>query len=237
MRRRLATVAFTIALGALASVPPLTGTALAAGSDAAATEAYVRADYQLVRLASSRIPNADNAIQGVRGRVSSECPRAGANSPQDPESTELSDEVIGAMVTSAIHGELPAIRAFVRVASPLRWSSRGLTTTIQRYVTRLKTLASLAEPALCADVRAWAASDYKALGSGTVSFDARFFPSWTTPAWVAIGELPPALARYETAAVRPLAGRAGAREEELTEFEAGEVETWGKIMSALELWP
>jgi len=237
MRSRLATVALMIALGTLALAAQLTGTALAAGSDGAATEAYVRADYQLVRLASSRIPNADNAIQGVLERVSGECPQAGANSPQDPESTQLSNEVIGAMVTSAIHGELPAIRAFIRVASPLRWSNRGLTSTIQRYVTRLRTLASLGEPALCADVRAWAASGYRALGSGTVSFDARFFPSWTTPAWVAIGELPAALAHYESGALRSLAGRASAREEELTEFEAGEVETWGKIMSALELWP
>ena len=56
-------------------------------------------------------------------------------------------------------------------------------------------------------------------------------------AWVAPGELPPALARYESAEDRQLANRTKHMEERFSELEAKEVETWGSIMNALDLWP
>jgi hypothetical protein len=65
-----------------------------------------------------------------------------------------------------------------------------------------------------------------------VRFDAVFMPNW-----VAAGDLPADLARFETAAERPLLTRTEHMESELTELEAREVETWGQIMNTLELWP
>jgi len=206
--------------------------ALASPSDAQATSAYVHADYQLAARASSSVGTGEAVIEAVLERTRSECPLAAAGSPQDPQSTQMSDEVIGAMVTTALHHELPAIRAFLSAVAPLRWSSRGLTAAVRSYAAKLRTLSSLREPHLCADVRSWAAAGFAALPAPTVAFDARFMPSW-----VAIGELPGGLSRFEGPESRAVAGRASGLQEGLAEFEAREVEQWGHIMNALELWP
>ena len=141
--------------------------------------------------------------------------------------------VIGAMVTSAYNTDVPAGRSFIRAAAGLRWSNHGLTSTVQSYVGKLKVLIGLAPPNVCADVRAWVASDYQTLPASTVRFDQQFMPNW-----VAIGELPSALAPYERPSERAVLRRTNALEEQLTEFEAGDgVETWWNTMNALVLNP
>jgi hypothetical protein len=219
-------------LGFLCACSLLAPSASALASDASATQGYVRADYRLVQFAAGRIHGAEATLRGVLARVRRECPRAAAGSPQNPESTQLSNELIGVMVTSAIRSSLPAIRQYLATAGGLRWSSGALTRSVQGYVAKLRTLSSLAVPDICADVRSWAASAFKALPASTKAFDRRFEPSW-----VALGELPAALSRLESGEARSLARRAGQREAELTDFEAREVETWGQIMNALELNP
>lgn len=208
--------------------------ALAAGSAGAgaSTQAYVQANLRLVTTAAGRIPRGESIIDGVLAQVRRECPLAAGGSPQDPESTELSNEVIGTMVTAAIHPILGSIREYLRAVSRLRWGSRRANSEVQGYVSRLRAMAGLAQPPLCADVRSWAASGYKQLPSSTVAFDDVFVPDW-----VAIGELPPALSAFEGGGVRALARRSSQREAELTDFEAREVENWGRIMNALELNP
>jgi hypothetical protein len=204
----------------------------AAASDSAATQAYLQANYRLVQTAAGRIPVGEATIRGVLARIRQECPAAAAGSPQDEDSTQLSNEVIGAMVTAAIHADLSSIREYLRAASPLRWSSRALTGAVQRYLAKLRTLSSLPQPNVCADVRSWAASRFTKLPAKTIAFDQRFWPSW-----VALGELPPSLSRYESGEGRALARRSSQRETALSEFEARAVETWGQIMNALELSP
>jgi hypothetical protein len=93
-------------------------------------------------------------------------------------------------------------------------------------------MASLPVPALCADVRSWVASGYKTLPASTTSFSPRFIN-----AWVAVGMLPPGLARFEGASERALAARVTRLESALADFEAREVETWGDIMTTLGLNP
>ena len=56
-------------------------------------------------------------------------------------------------------------------------------------------------------------------------------------AWVAPGELPAGLARYKTPDERPLLARTRRLEEQFTNLEAREVETYAKIMNALGLSP
>jgi hypothetical protein len=223
------------ALLALASTLALLASsacAFASPADVSATQGYLRANYRLVQSASGRIHLGEATLRNVLARVRRECPRAAAGSPQNPESTQLSNEVIGVMVTSAIRPDLASIRQYLAAAARLRWSSGGLTRSVQGYVAKLRTLASLAVPDICSDVRSWAASGFKVLPASTKAFDRRFEPSW-----VALGELPSALSRFESGEGRALARRAGQRETELTDFEAREVETWGQIMSALELNP
>ena len=126
----------------------------------------------------------------------------------------------------------PASLRFGLVAGALSWSSRGLTRTIRAYVAKLETLATTGVPSLCSDVRVWAASGFHTLPGSTVAFDARFMPNW-----VSVGELPAALARYETPSERPLIRRTEHLEAEVAELEAREVETYGQIMNALGCRP
>jgi hypothetical protein len=214
---------------ALACVP---ATALAGSSGAAATQSYVQADYALVRVAHSHLATSEAAPLHVLAQVQRECPLAGANSPQDPESTQMSDEVIGAMVISAAQPDLLAIKTFIRAVAGLSWSSRGLTGAVRAYAGQLKTMSSLAAPNLCGDVKAWAANGFHTLPASTVAFVGKFMP-----AWVALGYVPAQLARYESAQARALARRADALEQDLTEGEARAVEHWGDIMNALVLNP
>jgi hypothetical protein len=220
----LLTTALLLALG--------TAPATAAASDIASTRAYVQANYTLVREASSRIPRARAAIAGVLHRVTSECPHIAAGSPQDPESTQMSNEVIGAMVTSAYHLDLPALAAFIHVAERSRWSNRGLTSTVHAYAAKLRVLSALPEPNLCADARAWIAGGYHTLPASTVAFAPRFME-----AWVALGELPPQLRPYERGEQRGMLSRSNLLEEQLTEFEAASVDRWGEIMNEIGLNP
>ena len=221
-------ISVAAAAAVLAVVP---SSALA--SDASSTQTYLQADYKLVRTAAAGVAAAERAPLLLLAKVQRECPAAAAHSPQDQQSTQMSDEVIGAMVTAAYRPKLPAIRSFVRSVSGLRWSSGALTREVREYAKALRTLTGLAEPALCADMGSWAASSFNALSAATVSFDARFMP-----AWVGIGNVfGGRLTRSETSQSRSLAARAAPLEERITQAELNAVESWGKIMNALELWP
>ncbi|HEX5225433.1 MAG TPA: hypothetical protein VFW29_09920 [Solirubrobacteraceae bacterium] len=204
----------------------------AAGGNVGATSAYLRANHRLVQVVASKIPTIEGRLRKVLAGVRRECPKAAAASPQNPQSTQLSNEVIGALVMSIVELDRPAGRAFVRVVAPLRWSNGGLTRTIRSYVGKVRTLLALPQPNLCADVRGWATSGFTALTQTTVSFSPAFMA-----AWVSAGEQPPALARYESAADRALAARTRKLEQRIADLEAREVETWGAIMNTLELWP
>jgi hypothetical protein len=229
MTRRAIAKALAAALLTAALAPTQT---LASGSDQAATSAYLKANYALVSTVVSRTRRIEATLRGVLKRVRSECPSAAAGSPQDPESTQLSNEVIGAMVTAVVALDRPAGRAFVVATDHLRWSDRSLTRAVQSYVGKVRTLSALAQPPLCADVRSWAATGFQTLPASTISFSPLFMS-----AWAAAGELPSALSTSETAQERPLIARTVRLELQLTDLEAREVQTYGAIMNALGLWP
>jgi hypothetical protein len=218
----------TTVLGLAAGQAP----ALAAQPDVAATRAYIQANYALVQSAGSRLTSARAAYRDVLRRVRGACPGAAANSPQNGESTQLSYEVIGAMVIAAIHTNLPAINAFVRAAEGSRWSNRRLTSTVHAYASKVRTMATLGSPDLCGDVKAWVASGFQTLSPRTVSFDQRF-----VPAWVALGELPSGLAPYERPDERALLQRTSRLEMSLSNFEAEAVESYSELMNALGVLP
>jgi hypothetical protein len=214
----------------LAAAPAAAG---AGSGDVAATRRYIQADYALVQRASTKIKAAEAALQSVLHHVQVECPNVAANSPQNPDSTQLSNELIGALVLSAYHTDVPAGTNFVRAAKGLRWSNRPLTSAVQSYVAKIKVLTTLAPPNVCADVRAWIASGYRTLPASTVRFDEQFMPNW-----VAIGELPDLLKAYERPDERAILRRTNQFEGQLTETEvhAG-VETWERTMNTLVLQP
>jgi hypothetical protein len=220
------------ALGASACLAASSTPALASSGNAAVTQAYVQANYALVRVARSHLTTSEAGPLHVLARVEGECPLAGAHSPQNAESTQMSDEVIGAMVIAAAQPDLSAINTFASTASRLSWSNPGLTRAVRAYAGDLKTVVSLGAPNLCSDVRAWAANGFHTLPASTVTFAAKFMP-----AWVALGFLPAQLSRYESAAAKALARRSGPLEEQLTEGETRAVAHYNEIMNALAIWP
>jgi hypothetical protein len=227
-RTALALLAASLVVG-LAAGPAAT---TAAASNASATSAYVAANYSLVRTARSYLRRAEAAPLAVLAKVTRECPLVGEASPQDPQSTELSNEVIGAMVVAAYHLNVPGLRSFIGRVKGLRWSNSHLTRAVRAYAAQVQVLANLSPPDLCGDIRAWKLSGFQTLPATTLSFDAKFMP-----AWVALGEVPSSLRPYETPAEKSVLAHSNTIEEELTEGEARAVESWGKIMNELEIQP
>jgi hypothetical protein len=224
----LLSIVGAIATGTVLVVP---AHALAASNTAAAA-AYVQANYSALRVAISHIASSEAEPLQVLAKVQHECPGAGAQSPENAESTQMSDEVIGAIVLSAIKPDLAAIQAFVHTAGGLSWSSRGLTRAIRAYTNDWKTLLGLSTPNLCSEVKAWSGDGFHSLPASTVAFVAKFMP-----AWVGAGFLPAQLSRYESSATRALARRCEPLEAEISEAEARAVAHYGAIMNALEVWP
>jgi hypothetical protein len=107
--------------------------------------------------------------------------------------TQLSNEVIGALVTAAVGLDRLAGRRFVSAAAHLSWGDRGLTSAVRSYVGKVRVLVALAPPKLCGDLRSWAASGFRAVPANTISLAPSFMSVWVAP-----GELPAALARHET---------------------------------------
>jgi hypothetical protein len=218
------------ALLATLAIGPWAGAASA--SDSAATQTYLQANYALVRTGVSPLKQSETAIAKLVAQVRSECPLAAASSPQDAQSTELSNEVIGAMVINGARLDLPAIHSFLAKVAHLSWSGATVNRAIHDYVSELRKTSKLSTPAVCSDVRGWAASGFKTLTPATVSFDSVF-----TLNWVSLGELPHGLSAFENAPQRALAQKTVRLEEKIAETEANAVERWGEIMNELELNP
>src|SRR5271170_5314107 len=121
----------------LATLATLTGLAVwpasaaANAADLAATQSYLQANYAFVRYFTSHIPAAKAELASVLAGVRRECPNAAAGSPEDVDSEQLSNEVIGAMVTTVIQHNLPPIQTAIRAVAHLRWSNGALTRAIQ----------------------------------------------------------------------------------------------------------
>jgi hypothetical protein len=227
-RRPLFALAATLAFAAMPTTPTLAGS-----TDAAATRAYIQADYALVHAARVNLATSEAALQKLRHRIASECPKVAAGSPQDTNSEQLSNELVGAMTVAAIQPDMRAVATFASAVSHLRWSSGALTRKVHAYASRLHTLSVLPRPDVCADVKAWAASRFQTLPASAVSFDARYYR-----VEVAVGEVPAKLlAPSEQPDERLVLAHAERIEGQLSEAEANAVYTWGHIMESLALNP
>ena len=218
--------------GALSLAVALGAPGSAVASDASATRAYVHANYALVAAGHANIARSEAAVKGILGKVRGECPQAAQGSPQDEESTQLSNELIGLMVLTGGTVDRPAVGAYLRAVSGLHWSSGSVNRAVGGYVRMLRTLYNLKKPSVCADIAAWAASGWKKLPAATAPFVGAFIPNW-----VSLGVLPAGLARFETPDLRPIARRSASFESQLMEMEARLVDTWGDIMNELVLNP
>lgn len=205
---------------------------LASQADIATTRAYIKVNHRLVQEAVAKIPAVHTALQHVLTQLRSECPLVAAGSPQNADSEQLSNEVVGAMVTAAVHDALPFPQEYLSVAGRLSWSNPTITRDVRTYAAKVRTLDSLSQPKLCDDIRSWAASGFQTLAPTTVVFAPRFMSAWISP-----GEIPSGLSVSETEGERGLLRQTRSMEAQFSEFEAREVETWGQFMNTLGLWP
>jgi hypothetical protein len=225
-----------VAVGAIALTP---APALARAPKAArrlshnaiATRTYVTANYAMVSAARANLPEAKAAIASLADQVSGECPLIASDAPQDHDSDQLGDEVIGALELAAYQTDKASMTAFAHTIRNLTWSSRTLTRMVHTYAIKLETFPALAPPDICADVQAWAASGYQALTAGTVAFDKGFFAYSIEAEEVSLRLLRP----YESAAEASLLHRTKLLEAPLAEFEAEAVYDYSKILDALKL--
>lgn len=217
-------------LAAVAGFAASPASALAGAADVTATHSYIQANYTLVQGAKVRIPRAEATTRNLLAQVRRECPLAAARSPQDHDSEQLNDEVIGAIVVAAMHTGTAGILSFVNTVQRLHWSNATLTRRIHAYAADLKTISTLPSPNVCGDVRTWVASGYQTLPASTVRFDAAY-----EPAWVTIGELPSTLKPYELPEEQATLRRSNALEAQVGDFEARAVETYAEIIDAMEV--
>src|SRR5882757_3201010 len=153
MRTRVLTAVLgTCAALAVAAAPPAS-----ASSNAAATHAYVQANSVLVKVARGKLATLEDQPRKVLARLKHECPGAAEGSPQNDESTQMSNEIIGAIVISAGKLIRPHVLRFVTAARSLHCSNPAIERPIRAYVANLAPLSKLEVPPLCTDTRAWAA--------------------------------------------------------------------------------
>jgi hypothetical protein len=213
---------------ALSISPPA---ALARSENATATRAYVQADYALVRAARANLTAGNAGLKGLVLQITGQCPLAAAGSPQDHDSEQLSNELVGALTVVAYRPDAAAMGAFARAVGDLRWSNRALTHIVRTYATKVKGLAALATPDVCSDVKEWAAGGFQTLPTSTAQFDQRY-----ETVDIEAEEVPlRLLAPYETASEASLLRRAKRLEAPLAEAEANAVADYTKIMDSLEL--
>jgi hypothetical protein len=219
----------------------LAGVALAAGApaasanrgDAAATRIYIQANYTLVRAARANLAAGQAAIKGLASRLAGQCPLAAAGSPENYDSEQLSNEVVGALTVEAYHPDAAAMAAFARAVKGLHWSNPRLTRIVKTYATQLKGLSTLALPEVCGDVRAWAATGYQTLPASSVQFDKAYYAVDIEAEEVPMRLLAP----YESASIASLMHRTKRLEAPLAEAEAEAVGDYTHILNALKLNP
>jgi hypothetical protein len=204
-----------------------------AGGDGASTASYLRANYALVSSAHAKQGAAEAALQSLLARVRDECPKLVDGSPQNEASEKLTFELVGAMHLVALKPLSGAIGGYARAAARLRWSNPALTRMVHTYARQLLAQSKLAVPDFCGELRAWKSTAYATLPPATLPFNKTYYA-----VYVGIGLLPTKqLAPSLTSAQRGLVRKTLQLENDVIEFEANAVETWGSIMDAAGLNP
>lgn len=207
--------------------------ALAAGGDASATAAYLSANYALVATAHAKQGAAEAALQSLLARVRRECPSLVAGSPQNEASEKLTFELVGTMRLLALRPLGGAIAQYARAVAGLRWRSAALTRTVRSYARELLTQSRIPAPDFCAELRAWKATGYATLPPRTLPFNKAYYAVYVGIGLLPTNQLAPSLSSTQ----RGLVQRTLQFENDVIEFEAQAVETWGQIMDAAGLHP
>jgi hypothetical protein len=159
-----------LALGAFGVTP---AGALASSGDAAATHAYIEANFKLTRAAEASVAPVQAKIAALDKQLGRECPKVGEGGPENGESQKVSHEAADALWSLSYGADVAPIRAFAKTVGSLHWSNPSLTRIARHYAKTLEGLAALPLPNLCGDVREWKASDFRTIPAATLQLDER----------------------------------------------------------------
>lgn len=218
------------ALAALAIAPPA---AQAGSNDVATTRALASATNTLVRAATPEVAQGLAAAQHYAAGLVAQCPRVAAGSPQNHDSEQLDDELIGAMTTVGYRVAAAPVARFARAVAGLRWSNAKLTHAVHRFATRLQALTKLATPNVCGDIQSWTASSFQTLPASTVEFDKHYFA--VDPEAEEVPTIISLATPYASPSELPVLKRVERLEVKLGEAEAAAVESYSRVIIALEL--
>jgi hypothetical protein len=223
-------VGFAGLLTALACAP---SAGAASAGDVATTRTLARATDVLVREANPEVSRGLAAAQRYARGLSAQCPRVAAGSPQNEQSERLDDEVIGAMTTVGYRVARASVARFARAVRGLHWSNPRLTRALARFTRKLRGLTTLATPDVCGDVKAWAASSFQTVPPSTLAFAHKYFATD-----VEAEEVPTIVSLAMPSATPsevPVLKRVERLERKLGEAEAAAVESYSRLIMALEL--
>jgi hypothetical protein len=145
--------------------------ALATPEDVASTHAYLVAAYAALHTTVTTWSTVEASIHKLDQRFATECPQVGMGSPQNEAEQKLSYEVAGALWATGYHTDAAVVQKFDKAVAPLKWSNPAITRRAHDFTTGLREMVGLAVPNLCADVRAWGATDFKTVPASTLSYD------------------------------------------------------------------
>ncbi len=177
----------------------LPGSAVAtSAADRAATDTYLHAAYTLALAFAHNRSAADAAEQRAGAAIAAECPKVLAGAPGNPQASQsvpptglspraegekdrqrhqfsvLTGELETTLRVDAFTVDSGAFTRFVETVAPLRWSDPAIARSLEGEISIVKLVF---EPgpagAVCSDMRAWVASDYRTLSTGTLAFEAR----------------------------------------------------------------
>ena len=200
------------------------------GGNAAATHAYIEANFKLSRAAEASVAPVQAKVEALDAQLGRECPKVGKGGPEDEESQKVSHEAVEALWSLSYGADVVPIRAFAKTVSALSWSNPNLTRIARHYAKTLEGLAALPLPNLCENVREWATSDFKTIPATTLQLDAQAeaLEGHTIPAKL--------LAPYERPSDRSIVARTARLETKLerTETVVG-FNDWDMLLETLGL--
>lgn len=168
MFRRLAATSLAI----LAASLGVAGTATAASShDIAAARTVLTSGYETLQAVLRSWPKVEASLRTLNHRFARECPGIGAGSPQTEAEKRLSYEVAGALWATAYHADATIVRRFIHRVTGVTSSDPRLNRRVYKFLNGLDEMLALQVPDICSDVRAWTASGYQRVPTGTLQFD------------------------------------------------------------------
>jgi hypothetical protein len=229
-RGRVAAALVLVCAASCGSVP----IAAASSPDAQATHAYLIAQYRLLTALLHAAATARGAESAAAARIARECPGVVSGMPRErslepfsappprvrgedarlsQQQQTIEEELAAAVNLPGDSSYRPAEEAYAVEVRQLSWSNPAIASALQAATAARLEGVSGPVPRFCADARAWAQSDYRALSAASREFEAsraaRSISSSYRGEERSLGTL---LKPYENAADRTLISKTSAAE-------------------------